>query len=114
MDAILGSNFVIFFAITIVIMGFASFMAGQALATTWRPIWQLIPYGILLGAADRFLSWALFGGSLFAPIPYLVNMVVLLVICLLAFRLTTVRKMVTQYPWVYERTGPFTWRQKAG
>ncbi|HLI11010.1 MAG TPA: hypothetical protein VKY65_05380 [Alphaproteobacteria bacterium] len=114
MEAVLGSNLAIFVAITIVIMGFATFMAGQALATLWRPLWHVIPYTILLGMADRFLSWALFGGELFALVPYLVNTAVLFVVILVAYRLTQVRKMVTQYPWLYDRVGPFGWRQKAG
>ena len=38
--------------------------------------------------------------------------VVLLAICLTGFRLTKVRKMVSQYPWLYERAGLFGWRRK--
>ena len=29
-------------------------------------------------------------------------------------RITQARKMVTQYPWIYERNGLFGWRLKAG
>jgi hypothetical protein len=29
-----------------------------------------------------------------------------------AFRLTLARKVPTQYPWLYERRGPFGWREK--
>jgi putative effector of murein hydrolase len=33
-----------------------------------------------------------------------------ILIALAAHRLTRARKMVNQYPWLYERTGPFGWR----
>ena len=29
-----------------------------------------------------------------------------------AYRLTQARKMVTQYPWLYEPAGPFAWRER--
>ena len=114
MTPILGSGLIVFFCLTIVIMGFVSYMAGQALATTWRPWWQAIPYGFMLGAADRFFTWALFKGPLIGLVPYLIATALLLIYCLGAYRLTQARKMVSQYPWLYERTGPFGWRAKGG
>ena len=42
----------------------------------------------------------------------LLHSLVLLAICLLGFRLTKARKMVSQYPWLYERVGLFGWRRK--
>lgn len=114
MEAMIGSNIGVFIAITLVIMGFATFMTGQALASTWRPMWQVFPYGVMLGFADRFLTWALFDGILFSLVPYLISTAILLVICLGAFRLTQARKMVGQYPWVYERDGLFGWRERRG
>jgi hypothetical protein len=32
----------------------------------------------------------------------------------LAFRLTRVRRMVSQYPWIYERDGLLGWRERSG
>jgi len=29
-----------------------------------------------------------------------------------AYRLTLARRMTVQYPWLYERTGIFTWRNR--
>jgi len=114
MQDILGSSVPVFIGITLVIMGFATYMAGQALAAMWRPAWQIVPYVILLGMADRFLAWALFQAPLFAFVPYLFDTLVLAIICLTAYRLTRVRRMVSQYPWVYERAGLFGWRERAG
>jgi hypothetical protein len=111
---ILGNTWPVFIGITVLLMGFASFMTGQAVASTWRPMWQIVPYSLLLGVADRFLSWSLFGGELFLLSGYIADSLVLMGIAALAYRLTLAHKMVTQYPWVYERTGPFTWREKTG
>ena len=50
---------------------------GQAIADTWRPGWQNIPYGFLLAAGNHFLDCALFGGSWGNWVHYLLNAVVL-------------------------------------
>ena len=55
----------------------------------------------------------LFEGRLFAPVPYLLTLVILVGLASLAFRLTQVRKMVGQYPWIYERDGLFGWRERS-
>ena len=73
----------------------------------------MLPYGMMLGFADRFLVWGLFehvdGLSVTG---YAIDTAYLTVVGLTAYRLTRARKMVTQYPWLYERAGPFGWRQK--
>jgi hypothetical protein len=111
---LLGNSFAVFIFITVILFGFAAFMTGQALANTWRPIWQAVPYSLGLGAFDRFLSWSLFDGLLLALLPYLLDTAVIFAFALIAHRMTQARKMATQYPWVYERTGPFTWRERGG
>lgn len=112
MVELLGTTWPVFIGITGLLMGFAAFMSGQALANTWRPMWQVVPYCLLLGGADRFLTWGLFQGELFLLSGYLIDTLVLMSIAALAYRMTLARKMVTQYPWIYERTGVFTWRKK--
>jgi hypothetical protein len=112
MQAIMGTTWPAFIGFTLVIMGFAAFMTGQGLAGTWRPAWHAVPYAFMLGAADRFLTWGLFGGELLSLTGYLIHSVVLLVICLFAYRLTQAHKMVMQYPWLYERAGLLSWRSK--
>ena len=54
----------VFLGLTICIFGAAAWLTGAALAATWRPIWQVVAYGLLLTFFDRFLSWGLFGGNL--------------------------------------------------
>jgi hypothetical protein len=102
----------VFLLLTVVFMGGCAFMTGQALAATWRPWRQAVPYALLLTLADRFLCFALFGGTLLSLPGFLVDGMVLLGVTLAAWRLTRARRMALQYPWLYERTGPFTWRER--
>ena len=101
----------VFIGLTFILFGGCAFMTGQALAATWRPWWQVMPYALLLGAADRFLGYALFGGELLSLGGWLLDSAVLVTIGLLAYRRTQVRRMADQYPWLYVRTGLFTLRQ---
>jgi hypothetical protein len=39
--------------------------------------------------------------------------VIIIVIALFAHRVTLARKMVQQYPWLYERSGLLSWRARA-
>jgi hypothetical protein len=112
--------------LTIIMFGGGGFMMGQALADTWRPWWQIIPYGALLALGNNFLGFALFQGAFFvdslfsknakplseALLEYLFDLVVIVAFAALAYRLTQARKIPAQYPWLYERTGPFQWREK--
>ena len=111
--SLIGSSPGVFLGLTLVFMGGCAVMTGQALAGTWRPAWQLPPYGLLLGAADRFLAFALFHQPLLSPAGFLVDAALLTVIGGLAFRLTRARQMASQYPWLYRRRGLFGWRQIA-
>lgn len=112
MEALIGTSIPVFIGITVALSGFAAFMTGQALAATWKPAWQVVIYSGLLGLLDRFLTWALFQGELLSVSGYLIDTLVILVIALVGFRFTTVRCMTKQYPWMYERKGLFSWREK--
>lgn len=112
MVAALGTTWPVFIGTTVIVIGFASFMTGQALANTWRPFWHLVLYALLLGFVSRFLIWGLFEGELWHLSGYIIDVLVLFAIGMLAFRVTLARNMATQYPWLYERTTPFTWREK--
>jgi hypothetical protein len=99
--------------VTCLIGGSAAWATGRALADTWRPFWQAVLYLLLLGAAVRFAHFALFGSELLSPISYLADTAFLIAVGGLAWRFTRTKRMVTQYRWLYERTGPFTWRERA-
>ncbi len=109
---LLGSNWPAVIVVTVLVMGFSALMTGVGLATTWRPAWQTIPYCVLLGLVDRFLVWSLFEGQLLILSGYLIGTTFLILVCLLAYRITQVHRMVTQYPWLYERSGLLNWREK--
>lgn len=102
----------VYVGLTVVLMGFAAWMMGQAVANTWRPVWQVFAYGLLLGAGDRFLAYALFGETLLSLSGYLRDTMTLLLIAVVAHRMALARRMVGQYPWLYERAGAFWWREK--
>jgi hypothetical protein len=112
MQALLGNSLGVYAGLTVCLMGFAVFMTGQATALTWKPAWHVLAYAALLGLADRFLAYALFDGSLLSLPAYLFDTATLAAIGLVAWRLGRARKMVSQYPWLYERAGPFAWRNK--
>lgn len=101
-----------FIGITVILFGGAAFLMGQAIADTWRSIWWNVPYGILLAAGNHFIDAALFTRSWTDWVHYLLNLIVLLVISFLAYRLTYVRKMILQYPWIYEQQGLLSYREK--
>lgn len=112
MEGLLGTGYGVFFIVTIVVMGFAAYVTGQACANTWRPIGHVVFYCFLLGLTDRFLVFALFEGELLSVSGYLIDTVVLIVIALFAFRLNRTVRLVTQYPWLYERTGLLSYRER--
>ena len=101
-----------FVVMTLAVFGGAAFLTGQALAQNWRPAWEIPPIAVLLAAADRFLHYALFGAELAPLAGFLVVAGILALIAATAYYLTRARRMVQQYPWLYERRGPFGWRRK--
>ncbi len=111
LEWLLGMPMTVFLGFTVIITGSAAWLSGRALAAGWRPAWVLLPTAAGLALADRFFVWALFGGAFF-PVPgTLAEFATLLGIALAAHRHTRARRMVQQYPWLYERRGPFGWRR---
>jgi hypothetical protein len=113
MDLYLGTTPGVFLAVSVTVLGGAAYMTGQALAGAWRPVWQVVLYCLLLALAARFLIYALFQGTLLSPTGYLTDAAVLLLIGLVSYRLRHVSRMVQQYPWLYERTGPLGYRARS-
>ena len=104
----------VFLLLTVIIGGGAAFLAGRGLARSWKPFGRIFFYMVLLAAAVRFFHYALFDGELLSLYYYLVTYVVLLGAACLGYRMMRARQMVTQYRWLYERTGPLTWRERLG
>jgi hypothetical protein len=102
----------IFVLLTVVLGGGAAFMAGRSLAKGWQSIWLLVIYMVLFTAGIRFLHYALFQYTLTSLHYFISDGIILIAAALLGYRLTRVSQMVRQYPWLYERSGPFAWRSK--
>ncbi len=107
-------SFFLFALVTVVMGGWAAWMTGRACALTWRPVWTAVLYLLILAGAVRFIHFALFGGTLLSVHYYIVDAVVILGIGLAGFRYTRATQMTTQYRWLYERAGPFEWRERTG
>nr|WP_123688798.1 hypothetical protein [Stella humosa] len=114
MEDILGTRLPVFIGLTLILFGGTAFMTGQAVASTWKPWWQIVPYAFLLGLGDRFLSYALFQAELLSWTGYVVHSLILLAIAGFAYRVTRAHRLVSQYPWLYERAGLLSWRDRRG
>ena len=90
--------------------GAAAWMAGRSIAQAWRPAWIAIISGCGLALATRFLTYGLFDGELLLLTGYLRDALVLAALALIAWRMRLVTQMVAQYPWLYQQTSPFSWR----
>ena len=113
-DGILGTSIPVFIGLTIVLFGGAAFMSGQALANGWKAPMTGVFYASLLAFSDMFLVYGLFDGDGTLIVGYLLRFAVLTGIFYLGYRVTQARKMVTQYPWIYERDGVFGWKARPG
>jgi hypothetical protein len=111
-QAVFGTTPGVTIALTLIFMGGCALMTGRALARVWRPAWQVVPYILLLGAADRFLTYALFEGRLLSLSGFVADVLILMILAGLSYQETRARMMVSQYPWLFDRAGPLVWRRK--
>ena len=102
----------IFLLVSVAMGGGAAWLAGRALAATWRPWWHLALYMLLLTLAVRFIHYALFDSKFLTLHYYVVDYAVCLGIGLLSFRVMRVKQMVTRYSWINERAGLLRWRSR--
>lgn len=108
----LGEDPLVYIILTLIIAGAAAWMAGKAVADTWRPAWMAVVSGFGLALATRFLTYGLFDGELLSFIGYARDAATLGAIAWIAWRMRLAAKMADQYPWLYERAGPFGWRDR--
>ena len=102
----------VFILVTVILGGGAAALAGRAIAVTWRPWWQVVTYGLILGVVVRFFHYALFDGTLLSAHYYLVDSAVCMVSGLAGFRAARAARMVRQYRWINQPHGPLRWRRK--
>ena len=96
---------------SLALFAWGAWMAGRAVALTWRSPATLAFYVRALAAAARFLGYALFGQPLLSGWGYLVAAVILALAAAAAYRMTRARQMTTRYRWLFEARGPFAWRR---
>jgi small-conductance mechanosensitive channel len=102
----------VFLLVTLLLGGGAAWLAGRAIASTWRPWWHVGVYMLILAVAVRFLHAALFHGTFLSLHYYLVDAAFCLLFGFLGYRATRVRQMTTQYRWIMARAGPLRWTRR--
>jgi hypothetical protein len=107
-------SFGIYLHVTIVLGGGAAWLAGRAIASTWRPWWHVAFYMLILGLAVRFMHFALFEGTLLSAQFYVIDTAVCLIFGFLGYRATRVGQMTTQYRWINSRAGFLRWSRRSG
>ncbi len=112
MEHTLEHSIWVYLGLTLVLGGAAAFLMGRNFAENWRPAWHILfacP-GLALGV--RFLHYALFQEPLLTPWGYAADALTVTIIALIGFRLARTEAMVTRYYWLYEKTSPFSWRER--
>jgi hypothetical protein len=104
--------FGVFILVTLMLGGGAAWLTGRAAAQTWRPVWHVVVYCLMLGAAVRFIHFSLFDGTLLSLHFYAIDAAVCVAFGLAGFRAARAAQMVRQYGWINEYVGPFRWRRK--
>jgi hypothetical protein len=102
----------IFVLVSIVLGGGAAWLAGRAIAATWRTRWQGVAYMLILGAAVRFIHFALFGGTLLSLHYYAVDAAICMAFGFAGFQAARATQMTSQYRWINAPNGPFRWRRR--
>ena len=106
-----GETIVDIVLVTGVIGAGAAWLSGRAIAASWRGQSRVVLTALLLAAAARFFHFALFQGQLLSAASFACDALIFLVVSLIAWQTTRASLMVRQYPWLYARTGPLTWRE---
>jgi hypothetical protein len=105
-------SFGVFLLVSVLLGGGAAWLAGRAIASTWRPWWHVAFYMLILGVAVRFFHFALFDATFLSPHYYLVDAAICLGFGFAGFRATRAAQMTSQYRWINARTGPFAWTRR--
>lgn len=96
--------------ITLILGGGCAWLAGRAIASTWRSVWIAVIAAVPMALAVRFVHFALYNEPLLAPAPWLIETLLMLAVICLSFQRTRAQQMVRQYYWLYESSGPLGWR----
>lgn len=89
-----------FLALTLILGGAGAFVAGRAMALSWRSRALAVGYMIPMAAGVRFLHYALFQEPTGAA-QALVCFAILAAFVMVGFELARRRQMRVQYPWLH-------------
>ncbi len=103
----------IFLLVTVAMGGGAAWLAGRAVALNWQPWWHVALFMVILGAAVRFVHFALFESRILSLHYAAVDTAVCLLFGLSGYRIVRVKQMVTSYNWINQRAGPLAWRRRS-
>ena len=87
----------IFLLVSFVMGCSTAYVAGRAIAETWRPYWHAIVYALIIGLAVRFIHFALFEEVLLSARNYIVDCALLLLAGTVGYNVTRRRQMQQQY-----------------
>jgi small-conductance mechanosensitive channel len=96
----------------VLLMG-AAWMTGRSIASTWKPMWNLVFTSLGLGFAARFLHFALYQAEFLSLSHYLLDTAAAAVVSYVGYRFTRTNQMTRQYHWLYEKASPISWRDKS-
>ena len=102
-----------FLIITVALGGLGAWLTGRAIARNWHSWPSVMAYMIPMACAERFFHFALADADLLSLPAFAIDYAWVALIASISWRATRAWQMATQYPWVYERTGLFTWRERA-
>jgi len=105
-------NFIQYVLMTLILFGWCSYQLGKAMANSWKSVLLMIFYTTLLACFERFLIFALFHQELFSFIIFFIDFISLLLISIIAFKITRTNYMVNQYPWKYKKKSIFQYVPK--
>ena len=97
--------------VTGVLGGGAAFLAGRAIAQTWRPFWHVPLYMLGLAAVVRFCHFALFAEPFLSLPSYIVDFACAFAAAALGYRMVRAQQMRMQYGWLFRSSGPLGWRR---
>jgi hypothetical protein len=112
MSLIWENSFTSFLVLTLVLGGGAAWMTGRAVAGNWQSVTVALIYMGLLAPVVRFFHFALGDGTLLSVRFLMVDALWLMAVAALSWRMTRASQMTEQYPWLYERSSPLTWRPR--
>jgi hypothetical protein len=91
------NGFWVFMLCTVVLGGTGAYIAGKAIAETWRPFWAVFAAALGLMLGVRFIHYALFHEPLLSMRNALVDSAVLVVCAIAGHIVARRRQMATQY-----------------